>query len=362
MLKKKIKCTGSLTFVRLTLFLTILISIAIAGCAQPAARTQEIPEIHHPVLFFSPEADKIIEALQVFPPTSAYNEDITDRPVARNSDAMISGEFNKTFGYNLDMGFVIVPADQKKIPVDIYLYPDESDPGPFPVPDNMPIEEWPISDKNFRKDSFPQRGYYGQSLDEIQRVGKGDRHAIALDPYAKKVYEFYETYKTDSGWRAAQVSIFDLSSNKMRPVGWTSADAAGLSVFGGTVRYADVKEGIVQHVIRVTVKRTRKEYVYPASHAASKFTDPNLPRMGERFRLKKDVDISNFSHDAKAIAAGMKKYGLIVADNGGSSALDWLISITPDSRFKGLDDLYQLKPSDFEVIEPTGPGGYGRSK
>ncbi|MEO9021181.1 MAG: hypothetical protein ABI237_17705, partial [Ginsengibacter sp.] len=150
------------------------------------------------------------------------------------------------------------------------------------------------------------------------------------------------------------------SSNTMRPKGWTSTDAAGLSVFAATVRYPDVKNGIVPHVVRVTVKRTRNEYLYPATHAASKLTDINLPRMGERFRLKENVDISKFSPDAKAIALGMKKYGLIVADNGGSSALDWLISITPDSRFKGLEDLYKLSPSDFEVIVPTGPGGYGR--
>ena len=258
------------------------------------------------------------------------------------------------------MSYVIVPPNQKKVPVDVYLYPGESDPGPYPIPDNTPIEEWPVLDKNFRKDDFPLRGYYGQSLYEIQKKGKGDRHALVLDPYAQKVYEFYSTYRTDTGWRAGQVSIFDLSSNKMRPKGWTSADAAGLSVFAATVRYSDVKNGIVPHVVRVTVKRTRNEYVYPASHAASRLTDPDLPRMGERFRLKENVDVSKFSPDAKAIAMGMKKYGLIVADNGGSSALDWLISITPDHRFKGLEDLYKLTPSDFEVIVPTGPDGYGR--
>lgn len=345
---------------KLLIILSFLLSFSPILYAQKPSKENKVPVIHKPILFNTPEADKIIEATQIFPPTSAYNEDISQRPVAENSEAIISGKFTSTFGYNLDMGYVIVPPNQTKVHVEVYMYPDESDPGPYPIPDNTPIEEWPVLDKNFRKDDFPLRSYYGQSLYEIQRKGRGDRHALLLDPYAKKVYEFYNTYRTDTGWRAGQASIFDLSSNKMRPKGWTSTDAAGLSVFAATVRYSDVKNGIVPHVIRVTVKHTRNEYVYPATHAASKLTDINLPRMGERFRLKKNVDVSKFSPDAKAIALGMKKYGLIVADNGGSSALDWLISITPDNRLKGLQDLYKLSPSDFEVIVPTGPEGYGR--
>lgn len=345
---------------KVLIILFLLLSFATVFFAQKPSHDNKLPVIHKSVLFNTSEADKIIEAIQIFPSTSAYNEDISKRPVAENSQAVISGKFANSFGFNLDMGYVIVPPNQKKVPVDIYMYPGESDPGPYPIPDNTPIEEWPVLDKNFRKDDFPLRGYYGQSLYEIQKKGKGDRHALVLDPYAQKVYEFYSTYRTDTGWRAGQVSIFDLSSNKMRPKGWTSSDAAGLSVFAATVRYSDVKNGIVPHVVRVTVKRTRNEYVYPASHAASKLTDPDLPRMGERFRLKEKVDVSKFSPDAKAIALGMKKYGLIVADNGGSSALDWLISITPDHRFKGLQDLYKLRPSDFEVIVPTGPDGNGR--
>lgn len=349
-------------FFYLRFFLSLSLAFLTGAAGISATQAQPVPVIRESVLFNTPVADKIIGSIQIFPATSAYNEDISDRPVAANSDSIIYGKLANTFGYNLDMGYVIVPADQKKLPVDVYMYPDESDPGPYPIADNMPIEEWPVTDENFRNDSFPLRGYPGQSLYEIQRKGTGDRHGIVLDPYAGKVYEFYSTYRTDTGWRAGQVSVFDLSSNKMRPEGWTSADAAGLSVFAATVRYSDVKKGIVPHVIRVTVKQTQKSYVYPASHAASRLTDPNLPRMGERFRLKKNVDISGFSPDAKAIAMGMKKYGLIVADNGGSKGLDWLISITPDSRFKGLEDLYKLSPKDFEVIVPTGPQEYGRGK
>ena len=179
---------------------------------------------------------------------------------------------------------------------------------------------------------------------------------LVVDPYAEKLYEFYSTQRTDSGWRAAQASIFDLTSNKMRPDGWTSTDAAGLSVFAATVRYPDIKDGIVPHVIRLTARRTAKAYVYPATHFASRLDTPDLPRMGERYRLKKTVDISSFSPHAKAIAMGMKKYGLILADNG----QDWLISIAPDNRFTGLEDLHKLKPDDFEVVVPTGPNDYGR--
>ncbi len=314
---------------------------------------KKIPVITKSVLFNNPQSDEIIKALQIFPPTSAYNEDISGRPVAANSSAIIKRMTSRSvLGYNLDMGYVIVPPNQKKVKVQIYSYSSESDPGPFPIPDNAPVENWKYSKGD---DSLLVGGIY-QSLDKLQREGRGDRHVLVLDPYAEKLYELYSAFRTDSGWRAAQASTFDLTSNKMRPQGWTSTDAAGLSVFAATVRYPDVADGIVSHVIRVTVRRTKREYVYPATHFASKLEDADLPRMGERFRLKETVDISSFSPHAKAIAGGMKKYGLIVADNG----LDWLISIAPDERFKGLEDLSKLKPDDFEVVVPSGPNDYGR--
>lgn len=343
-----------------TTFLMVLLVGDILAQEKSINKKGSVPRITTPVLFNTALADKVISELQIFPPNNAYNEDISSRPVAPNSAVILGGEYMQTFGYNLDMGYVIVPATQKKIDVDIYMYPDESDPGPYPLPDNAPIEEWPVFDTDWRRDQSPIRGRIGESLDEIQRNGVGDRHVIVVDPYARKLYEFYAGYKTDTGWRAAQASIFDLTSNKLRPLGWTSTDAAGLSVFAPTVRYSDVTNGIVPHVIRVTVKRSKKEYVYPATHAASKFENADLPRMGERFRLKKSTDISRFSPHAKAIALGMQKYGLIVADNGADDGLDWMISITPDQRFKGLEDLYRLTPSDFEVIIPSGPNDYGR--
>lgn len=342
------------------ILLIVLLPGNIFAQKRDLSRVRSIPIITEPVLFNTKLADRIIGSIQIFPKNSAYNEDISNRPVSPNSKAIIGGKHTNTFGYNLDMGYVIVPPTQKKINVDIYQYPEESDPGPYPIPDNAPIENWPIFDSDSRSDHSSISGRESESLDAIQRKGTGDRHVLVLDPYAKKLYEFYAGYKTDTGWRASQATIFNLTTNKMRPSGWTSTDAAGLSVFAATVRYSDVMNGMVPHVIRVTVKKSKNEFVYPATHAASKLNEADLPRMGERFRLKKSVDISKFSPHAKAIAKGMQKYGLIVADNGGTRGMDWMISITPDYRFKGLEDLFQLKPSDFEVIVPTGPNGYGR--
>src|SRR5205807_4550486 len=168
----------------------------------------------------------------------------------------------------------------------------------------------------------------------------GDRHALVVDPVNRMLYEFYQLRKTDAGWQAAQSSIFDLKSNKLRPDGWTSADAAGLPIFPAVVRYDELKRGLVEHAMRVTIRKSRRAYVYPATHYASKWTDENLPRMGERLRLRKDFDISGFTPAAQAILKGLKKYGMFVADNG----LDWTISVTPDARIP-------LLPEEFSKIK-----------
>ena len=130
------------------------------------------------------------------------------------------------------------------------------------------------------------------------------------------LYEFYQLKKTDAGWQAACAAIFDLKSNKLRPDGWTSADAAGLPIFPAVVRYDELKRGAVEHAMRVTVRKTRRAYVHPATHFASRLTDENLPRMGERIRLRRDFDTSRFTPEVKAILEGLKKHGMLVADNG----------------------------------------------
>ena len=185
-------------------------------------------------------------------------------------------------GYNLDMNFVIVPANQAMVNVRITDYPDESDPGPFPIPSNAPIENWPLA-RNEDTKALPRPGI---TLEQFQREGSGDRHLILVDPAHGRFHEFWQARLTDTGWQASQATTFDLHTNRLRPERWTSSDAAGLPILPSIVRYDEVARGDVNHALRVTVQRTRREYVYPARHFASTRTDPSLPRMGERLRLR----------------------------------------------------------------------------
>ncbi|MBM4031427.1 MAG: hypothetical protein FJ291_06520 [Planctomycetes bacterium] len=340
----EIRVTGSIG--KLPVDLTIGAGPVGAAPAPAAPRKRPpTPEITKPVLFNTPEADRIMEALQVFPPDNPWNEDISQRPVHPNSKNIIAScNFRRRYlHYNLDMGFIIVPPNQKKVDVKITAYPGESDKVPMPIPDNAPIEGWPI---------------HGGELEKLQREGRGDRHVLVVDPVNRMLYELFAAYRKDTGWEAAQSSVFDLKSNKTRPDGWTSADAAGLPIFPAAVRFEECERGIVEHAVRVTFTRTRREYVYPATHFASRHTNPNFPRMGERLRLRKDFDTSGFSKHPKAILEGLKKYGMFCADNG----LDWLISIAPDSRLKNLDELRRAQGTDFEVIVPTGPAEGPRAR
>jgi hypothetical protein len=339
------------------LFVLLVLPVAAAGAfyrSGPAdkvhgdpARLERIhktkmPNYERPILFNTPEADTICSALEVFPPDNPWNLIVEDWPLHPNSKNIIASIGpKKPLRYNPDMGFVLVPPDQKKIDVKLVSYSGESDRGPYPVPDNTPIEGWPVH-------------YKGLSLDAVQRKKEeGDRHAIVVDPVNRMLYEFYQMRKTDSGWQAAQASIFDLKSNKLRPDGWTSSDAAGLPIFPSIVRHDELKRGAVEHALRVTVVKTRRAYVYPATHYASRRTDVNLPRMGERFRLRKSYDDSTFSPDVRTILQALKKYGLFVADNG----IDWAISVAPDPRIKNLhEELRKVPGSAFEVVTP--PAGY----
>ena len=313
-------------------------------------RAAKMPAVTKPVSFDTPEADAICAALEVFPPDNPWNLLVEDWPTHPNS-AKIVGSVGaaKPLRYNPDMGFVLIPPDQKKVGVKLVDYPDESDKGPYPLPDNVPIEGWPV---HYLRDPKLK----GATLDEVQRDTRkenGDRHALVVDPTNRVLYEFYQLKKTDAGWQAACAAVFDLKSNKLRPDGWTSSDAAGLPIFPSVVRHDELARGVVDHALRVTVVKTRRAYVHPATHFASRLTDDGLPRMGERFRLKKDVDLSKFSPEAKAILTALKRYGMLVADNG----IDWAISCAPDPRIPVLhDELRKLKGSDFEVVVP--PAGY----
>jgi hypothetical protein len=316
------------------------------GNKHSSGRTlPKMPAIGKPVMFDTPQADRILEALQVFPADNLWNTDISKWPLHPNSKKIIASiGADKPFRYNPDMSFILVPPDQKKVDVKLVGYPDESDKGPFPVPDNMPIEGWPA---NYKR-TPALRNLMLEDVQRDKRKEDGDRHALVVDPVNRMLYEFYQAKKTERGWQAAQASVFDLKTNKLRPADWTSADAAGLPIFPAVVRYDELQRGMVEHAMRVTVKRTRKAYVYPARHHASRLTDPNLPRMGERIRLKADYDISGFSPPVQAILKGLKKYGMFVADNG----IDWAISVSPDERIDNLhEELRKIKGSAFEVVQ-----------
>jgi hypothetical protein len=324
---------------------SVLVILALSTAVMTAVERSRppVPPITVPIQFGTPEADRVLEALQVFPADNPWNQDISKLPIDPNSAQIIASiGGDKPLGYNLDMGFVIVPPDQKRVPVRLLEYPNESDPGPYPVPDNAPIENWPLA-VNEDKGALTRPG---QTLEDMQRHGTGDRHVIVVDPVNGKLYEFWQARKTDSGWEAANEATFDLRTGALRPERWTSGDAAGLPIFPAVVRYDECERGKVEHAMRFTVRRTRRGYVLPATHWASQSTDPSLPRMGERFRLRAGFDTSGFPPHARAVLEGLKTYGMFVADNGS----DWLMSISPDARLKGLETLKRVKGSDFEVV------------
>jgi len=219
--------------------------------------------------------------------------------------------------------FTRVRESQKAVPV-VFDNPDESDPGPYPIPPDAPIEDGARS--------------------------KGDRHVLIVDRDNNRLYELFSAYpQADGSWKAGSGAIFDLKTNPPRPRGWTSADAAGLPIFPGLVRFDEVSTSEISHALRFTVSKTRKAFVPPARHAASTLTDRSLPPMGMRLRLKASVPLDSFSPQAKVIATALKRHGMILADNGG----DLFLSGTPDTRWddKDLASLKRLKASDFEVVK-----------
>ncbi len=271
---------------------------------------------------------------RVFPVDNPWNLDISAAPVDPNSGKLIASiGLDKTlhpdFGTEWEgvpngIPYIVVSGSQKRVPT-IFEYADESDPGPYPIPPDAPIEGGP--------------------------KGEGDRHVIVIDRDNWKLYELFDAHPVKGGasWKAVGGAVFDLSSNALRPAGWTSADAAGLPVFPGLVRYDEVHElKAITHALRFTAQRTRRAYVHPARHFASDDPNPNLPPMGMRVRLKDSFDIAKFSPAMQVILRALKKYGMILADNGS----DWYLSGSPDPRWNDDDlrTLRSLKGSDFEVV------------
>jgi hypothetical protein len=221
-------------------------------------------------------------------------------------------------GAPIGIPFVTVPKGQKRVPVS-FDYADESNRGPYPIPANVRIE------------------------------GGGDRHALIVDRGACKLYELCGLYPDGAGWKAGSGAIWSLRSNRARPAGWTSADAAGLPILPGLARFDEVKRGRIDHALRFTVSKTRKAYVSPARHWASDATDPNLPPMGLRLRLKASFSTAGYPRQARIVLEALKRYGMIVADNGS----DWYLSGAPDQRWSNdqLHTLHRVPGSAFEVVK-----------
>jgi len=285
----------------------------------------QLPKFDKPVLCNTPEADRILSSLQIFPKDSHWNLDISKLPVLPNSAALCNNlARGQTGRAATGFSFSIVPPDQAKVEVVFDPYPSSCDKEPYPIPDDMPVQNW-----------------------EDQRTGTGDRHAAVIDPWNMKIYEMYHTYRTGTGWKAFGC-IFDISSNKLRRVGLTSSDAAGMPIFPCLVRYDECERGMVEHAMRACVPKTRNEYIYPATHKTTTGTSKDLPAMGQRFRLEAGVDISGFSKHAKAMALGLKKYGFFVTDNGDEMA----ICAVSDKRLR-LRDIRKLKKTDFEAVDTS---------
>jgi hypothetical protein len=228
--------------------------------------------------------------------------------------------------------FVVVPASQAVVPISFGTdgadYSDESDPGPMPIPLDVPIEGGSTANPN---------------------PSSGDRHVLVVQQGDCVLYELYNTVRTGSGFMVSSSARWDLKINATRPAGWTSADAAGLPIFPGLVRYEEVEDGVIRHAIRFTVRRSRHAYLAPATHYASSSTNDSLPPMGMRVRLKASFDLSGFPPQAQVILQAMKTYGMMVADNGS----DWFFQGTSDPRWDddGLDTIKGITGSNFEVVK-----------
>jgi hypothetical protein len=266
----------------------------------------------------------------VFPTDNAFNRDISQAPVDPRSDAYVrsiglDGHLHPDFaGTTYGIPFRIVPKAQKKLPIRFTTYGAESDKGPYPIPARAPIE------------------------------GGSDRHVVVLQQGTCRVYELYGARRSGRGWAADSGATWDLRSNRLRHDGWTSADAAGLPILPGLARAGEVAAGRrrITHALRVTVRRTQNAHVSPARHHASSDSDPDLPPMGLRLRLKATYDLSPFTGQARVILQALKTYGLIVADNG----TDWYITGAPDRRWNddNLHTLGRVPGSAFEAVR-SGP-------
>lgn len=298
---------------------TLLALTSCAGAGSSLTDTTEQP---------APAASPALGERPVFPADNPWNTDISAEPVDPNSDTLIAScgvrNLHPDFGSIYGIPYVLAGSGTPRRPV-TFEYDDESDPGPYPIPDDAPIEGGASS--------------------------TGDRHVLVVDTTAWKLYELFDAHPLDGGtsWRAGSGAVFDLSSNALRPMYWTSADAAGLPIFPGLVRYDEaVTRGAIDHAVRFTCPRTRRAFVAPARHYASSDTSSALPPMGMRVRLKASYDVSSHPAEVQVILRAMKKYGMILADNGSG----WYVTGAPDTRWDDdrLGALKRVPSSAFEVV------------
>lgn len=266
----------------------------------------------------------------VFPANNVWHADVSGLPVHPRNDAWLDAmggplvrlhpDFGPSGGQPYGIPYIVVPGSHQKVAVDFY-YPDESDPGPYPFGPDTPTEDG------------------------------SDRHALMVDRDACVLYELYDAEYIPGGSVAGSGAIFDLRSNALRPAGWTSADAAGLPIFAGLIRRDEVEAGVIDHAIRVTAEHTDQRYIWPARHQAGEADDPNLPPMGARFRLKATFDISGFLPETQVILRAMKRYGLMLADNGsnwffgGASEHGWTNEV--------LDELKSVPAGAFQTVDTS---------
>lgn len=304
-------------------FFFLLPSGVLIGWSQAAVHAQ-------------PQRASSIGNCPIFPADNIWNRDISTLPVQPNSANFVAsigltGHVHADFGSGLYNGgpigipYVVVPGNQRTVPVS-FTYTNESNPGPYPIPANAPIEGGSQS--------------------------TGDRHVIVVNSTTCKLYEMFNASpQKDGSWKAGSGAVWNLNSNALRPKTWTSADAAGLPILPGLARYDEVAAGAINHALRFTVNRSQRAFLWPARHDASSSTNPNLPPMGLRLRLKASVNIASYPPQSRVILTALQRYGMIVADNGSS----WFISGAPDNRWNN-DDLAQLKNiqgSDFEVVDES---------
>jgi hypothetical protein len=296
--------------VRAAAFAVALLALACAGGSAYALRVPGAPKC------------------PVFPKSNPWNRPVTHLPVARNSAAVIASIGNGT-GLHADFGSGLWEGSPIGIPFDVvtratprsrvgFEYSDESDHVGYPIPKGVHIE------------------------------GGSDHHALLLDRTACRLYELGGLDRRSGRWHAWAGATWSLRSNRVRPAGWTSADAAGLPIFPGLARYDEVRRGVIEHALRFTVQRSRRAYLYPARHYASDLTDPSLPPMGLRVRLKATFDVRPFPRQARIVLVALKRYGMIVADNGA----DWYITGAPNRGWSNdqLHTLGRVTGSNFEVV------------